>query len=97
MEISLERFLSSGRQADILFTYRTSISGASSKEALAKINPLIKDIKPLTKGAVYSPLPNYSQSMDRLDEIIKEIAAILHPEKFPGYRLKFFTKLPDKG
>ena len=40
-------------------------------------------------------MPNYSQSADRLDEIIEELAAILHPERFPGYCRKFFTELPE--
>ncbi|MEA1867864.1 MAG: hypothetical protein U9N19_07180 [Thermodesulfobacteriota bacterium] len=40
-------------------------------------------------------MPNYSQSADRLDEIIEELAAILHPERFPGYCKKFFTELPE--
>ncbi len=96
MEITLERFLSSGKKADILFTYRTPETGATSKEALARINPLLRDIGPLTRGRVYSPLPVYAQGMDRLDEIIEEMAAILNPERFPGYRLKFFKELPDK-
>jgi len=50
----------------------------------------------LTKGKVFAPLPCYSQSADRLDEIIFEIAAILHPKRFPGYNKKFFTELPGK-
>ncbi len=33
--------------------------------------------------------------MDKLDEIITEIAAILNPELFPGYKLKFFVELPE--
>ncbi len=96
MEITLERFLSSGKKADILFTYKTPGAGATSKEALARTNPLLKDIGPLTRGRVYSPLPAYAQSADRLDEIIKEVAAILNPKRFPGYHLKFFKELPDK-
>ncbi len=79
-----------------MFTYRTQVSGISSKEALARINPLVSAIKPLTKGEVYTPLPCYSQSAHRLDEIIMEVAAILNPERFPGYKLKFFSRLPEK-
>ncbi len=96
MEISLERFLSSGKKADILFTYRTSLTGATSKSALAKINPILRGIKPLTKGKVFAPLPCYGQSGDKLDKIIEEIAAILHPRLFPNYHLKFFKELPTR-
>ncbi|WP_310598606.1 ABC transporter substrate-binding protein [Desulfobulbus sp.] len=95
IEITLERFLYSGRDADIFFTYRTGEMGATSKEALAKLNPLIKDIAPLKRGKVYAPLPHYNQSADRLDEILTEISAILHPEAYPGYRLHYFVELPE--
>ena len=96
IEISMERFLYSGHEANIYFTYRTPATGATSKEALAKLHPLLADIKPLgPEGKVYSPLPHYSQSGDKLDEIFTEIAAIIHPDLYPGYTLRYFYELPD--
>lgn len=95
IEIAVERFLYSGEDADILFTYRSKDSGATSKAALARMNPLLKGIGPLKHGRVYAPLPHYIQSGDRLDEILTEIAAILHPEVYPGFRLRYFVELPD--
>ncbi len=97
IEISMERFLYSGEQATIYFTYRTPKTGATSKEALRKNHPLLAGIKPLgPEGRVYAPLPHYSQSGDKLDEIFTEIAAILHPDLYPGYTLKYFQELPDR-
>jgi iron complex transport system substrate-binding protein len=96
IEIAVERFLYSGEEADILFTYRDKESGATSKAALAHMNPLLEGIRPLTQGKVYAPLPHYIQSGDRLDEILTEIAAILHPEVYPGYHYRYFMELPDK-
>lgn len=95
IEIAVERFLYSGQEADIFFTYRNQESGATSKAALARMNPLLKDIRPLKQGKVYSPLPHYVQSGDRLDEILTEIAAILHPEVYPDYERRYFVELPD--
>ncbi len=95
IEISLERFLHSGQDADIFFTYRTPENGATSKAALARANPLLAGIKPFKDGRVYSPLPHYSQSGDKLDKILTDIAAILHPESYPGYQIQFFRELPD--
>lgn len=95
IEISVERFLYSGENADIFFTYRTRKSGATSKATIARLNPLIKDIAPLQSGKVFAPLPCYIQSMDRLDEILTEISAILHPDRYPGYSLRYFEELPD--
>lgn len=94
IEIAVERFLYSGEEADILFTYRDKASGATSKAALARINPLLKDIRPFREGRVFAPLPHYIQSGDRLDEILTEIAAILHPEVYPGFERRYFVELP---
>lgn len=96
IEISTERFIHSGKEAEIYFTYRTPARGATSKAALARLNPLIAQIRPLgPEGRVYAPLAHYSQSSDRLDEILVEISAILHPQAYPGHRLSFFTELPN--
>ena len=94
IEIAVERFLYSGEEADILFTYRTPDSGVTSKAALARMNPLLADIRPIKKGRVYAPMPHYVQSGDRLDEILTEIAAILHPEAYPDFTYRYFTELP---
>ena len=59
------------------------------------MNPLLASIRPLKHGKVYAPLPHYVQSGDRLDEILTEIAAILHPECYPGYQYRYFEELPD--
>jgi len=97
IEISLERFLYSGMDADIYFTYRTPDKGATSKAALARLYPILAGIKPLgPDGKVYAPLPHYSQSGDQLDKIFTELAAIMHPDLYPGYQLKYFQELPDK-
>jgi len=81
--------------ADCLITYRSPEAGATSKAAIARINPLVGKIRPLNSGKVFSPLKHYSQSADRLDEIIMEVAAMLHPELFKGFDYKFFTELPQ--
>jgi iron complex transport system substrate-binding protein len=95
IEIAVERFLYSGDEADILFTYRSKEDGATSKAALARMNPLLKDIRPFKQGKVFAPLPHYKQSGDRLDEILTEIAAILHPEVYRNYEHRYFVELPD--
>ena len=80
-----------------LFTYRIPEMGTSSIKALASIDPLLKDIRPFTHGKVFAPLPHCSQSADRLDEIIEEVAAILHPELYKNYTNEFFVQLTDKN
>ncbi|MGD8561525.1 MAG: ABC transporter substrate-binding protein [Desulfarculaceae bacterium] len=94
LEISLERFFSSGKMADVMITYRDPGQGITSKAQLAKVNPEMALIKPVQKGEIYFPLKKYNQSGHKLDEIIEEVAAILHPELYQGYKLKYFVKLP---
>ena len=55
IEIAVERFLYSGEDADILFTYRTKEMGATSKAALARLNPLLAAVRPFKEGKVYAP------------------------------------------
>jgi len=81
--------------ADCLITYRSPKAGATSRAAIARINPLVGKIKPLNSGRVFSPLKDYAQSADRMDEIIMEVAAMLHPEFFKGFDYNFFKELPQ--
>jgi iron complex transport system substrate-binding protein len=96
LEVSLERFFSTAKRAQVMFTYRTTQTGINSKEDLAKANPVLGRIYPLQHGRIYSPLPRYHQSGNLLDQIIRELAAILQPDLFPGYKLQFFFELPEK-
>ncbi|MFZ5585422.1 MAG: ABC transporter substrate-binding protein [Thermodesulfobacteriota bacterium] len=95
LEISLERFYSAAKQADVMFTYRSPESGMASKADLARTNPALAGAKPMASGRVYFPLPEYNQSGHRMDEVIEEIAAILQPQFFPERRITLFHTLPE--
>lgn len=96
LEVSLERFFSTATQADVMFTYRSPMSGIATKADMARTNPALARIKPMTKGRIYFPLAHYHQSGHLMDQVIMEIAAILHPELYPKHKLQFFHQLPDK-
>ena len=96
LEVSLERFFSTAKRAQVMFTYRGTQTGINSKEDLAKANPALGRIYPLQHGRIFSPLPHYHQSGNLLDQKIREIAAILQPDLFPGHKLQFFYELPEK-
>jgi iron complex transport system substrate-binding protein len=96
LEISLERFYSAAKQADVMFTYRSPETGMASKADLARTNPALAGTKPLASGRVYFPLPEYNQSGHRMDEVIEEIAAILQPRLFPERKITLFHALPEK-
>jgi len=96
LEIALERFYASGNQADVMITYRGPALGMATKAQMAKANKSIAGIRPLTAGRVYCPLDHYRQSSHRLDEVLIDLAAIIHPELYPGHKLKFFMEMPEK-
>jgi iron complex transport system substrate-binding protein len=96
LEIALERFFFSGNQADIMITYRTPRQGVATKARMAALNKTIAGIKPLNTGKVFYPRKHYSQSADKLDEILVELAAMIHPELYPGHKLKFFAEMPEE-
>jgi len=78
-----------------MITYRTPITGLDNKAKIAKVFPRLASIKPLRIGRVIAPMRHYERSMHRLDEIIEEVAAYLHPDLFPEVKHKYLRMLPD--
>ena len=95
LEISLERFFRSASEADVLITYRTPFVGMDNKAKIAKNFPDLASTKPLTTGKIIVPMRHYERSMHRLDDIIEEVAAYLHPDLFPEVKHKYLRLLPD--
>ncbi len=93
LEITIERFFMAGRRADVMFTYRSPKTGINTKRQLAIENPIMKKIKPMVSGNIYSPREIYYESYHRLDEIMLEVASILQPKIFGEPQYKFFLKL----
>lgn len=98
MRVTLEKFFSRAKNADILITYRGPESGISSKERLRQSSRLLQtvDIKPMNKGRIYFTGWRLYQSADTAG-IIAELAAILHPGLFPEIKKPgYFFELPNK-
>jgi len=93
LEITLERFFLAGRKADVMFTYRSPKTGINTKKELARENPIMKKIKPMVSGNIYSPKEIYYESYHKLDEIMYEIASIMQPKIFGEPKYKYFMKL----
>ena len=75
LEITLERFFLAGRTADVMFTYRSAKTGINTKKQLAIENPIMRKIKPMISGNIYSPKEIYYESYHKLDEVMYEIAS----------------------
>ncbi|MDR2349899.1 MAG: ABC transporter substrate-binding protein [Deltaproteobacteria bacterium] len=95
IEVSLEKFVESGREADVLFLYPGFADYAKSKADLIKYNENLASLKPLgPNGRTYMTRPIFYESFGRLGEICEELAAILHPEAFPPREPVFFREIP---
>jgi iron complex transport system substrate-binding protein len=94
IEVSLEKFIDAGKDADVMFMYPGLMQDAASKEDIIRYNENLSSFKPLSpEGRVYMTENLFYESFGRLDEIAEELAAILHPEAFPGHELKFFKEI----
>lgn len=79
-----------------MITYRTPRQGMATKARMKKTNKTIAGIRPLNGGKVFYPLKHYRQSADKLDQILVELAAMIHPELYPGHKLNYFAEMPEE-
>lgn len=79
-----------------MITYRTPRLGMATKSAMKRTNKTIAGIKPLNSGKVFYPRRSYRQSADKLDRILLELAAMIHPELYPGLKLRYFAAMPEE-
>jgi iron complex transport system substrate-binding protein len=94
IEVSLERFIDSGKETEVLFLYPGFASNANTKEDIIRYNDNLSLLKPLgPEGRTYMTEPIFYESFGRLEEISIELAAILHPELFPDHKLVFFREI----
>jgi iron complex transport system substrate-binding protein len=96
IEVSWERFIASGRSADVFVFYPNFAAPAVSKADLRARHPFLANFKALgPNGRIWAARPVFYQSAGHLAEIAEEIAALVHPEQYPGKRLKYFEELPE--
>lgn len=55
---------------------------------------LFANVSALQQCNVYAFQPWYWQSLDRVDEFMQDVGAIIHPARFPGHSLLQFKRLP---
>lgn len=90
LQISLEELVFKGSTSDFLIYSSDAVSSTSD---IISINPILSRLGSIQNCQVYAFEPWYWQKIDRLDDFVNDIAAILHPEVFAGYELKQFKKV----
>lgn len=92
--ITFEEYYARGKEADIYIDNTMMNLGHNTIANITGQSKLMADLPALKKGNVWGYQPWYWQSLDKTDEVIGDLATIFHPDLFPGYQLKHFTKLP---
>ena len=94
MQITVEKFFSRAKDADILITYRGPEEGITSKEAFKKASELLKtiEIKPMNEGRIYFTGWRLWETADTAG-IIYELASIFHPKLFPLKKHNYFFEI----
>lgn len=92
--ITMEAFFGGARDADLYIMENSAGRGARSIRQLKASAKIKLDIKPVRSGKIWVTQPWYWESMDHMDEIFADIAAIIHPELFPDHKLVFFEPMP---
>lgn len=54
---------------------------------------IMKNMKSIKNGELRVSQPCWYQSVDKLDEIIEDLAAIYHPEEFKDHKVRHYYKL----
>lgn len=93
-QVSMEDFYALAKDADILiFSSTTDYMKDPTIRGIVKDNPLFADIKAVKNGDVWAYAPDWWQTIPETDLIVKDIAAVFHPEKFPGHKTTKLVKL----
>jgi iron complex transport system substrate-binding protein len=94
MELNLESFLVASAQADIYFASVLYEGEVKTKADYLGYHPELSRLKSFGPGGrVYMPEAILFQDTGRLSDMVKEVAAIIHPEIWPDRKLKYFREL----
>jgi len=93
LSCDLEMFYKRGLEADLFIISSTKGGGVRRVSDLVSLNPMLKDLKSVKSGNVWCYRPTFWQAVDRPDEVLKDIAAMINPAGYPGYKPVYFEKL----
>ncbi len=89
--VNIEDLILRARDADVLIV--PSYTAKSLKD-LKELEPRLKEIKAFRDGRVYAITEDYWQlGLLHTDVVIRDLAAILHPDLFKNYKPRFFVRL----
>ena len=90
--VSVEELINRAANADVFIEIYMG-SPIESKDELIQQVPGLAETKPFKEDRVYTMQPWFWQRIHKMDKIIEDLAAILHPELFPQHELTMFKKI----
>ena len=95
LELDIEEFLSRSAPAEIYFASLIHEGQIETKADYLGRHPELSRVKAFGAGGrVVSPQDLVFQDTGRLESIVKEVAAIIHPELYPDIPAYYFRDLP---
>jgi iron complex transport system substrate-binding protein len=94
--ITAEELVARGMNADLWINSHQIHTFQPTIKDLVAANPYLRDLPAIKEGKVWKLKPWWYQTLDKTDEQIQDLAAIFHPELFPGYELKHLSKMPKE-
>lgn len=94
--ITNEEFYAKSSNADIYVFEGMGKTRPETISEFVKQAPIIENMKSIKSGELWSSQPWWSQSVDKLDEIIEDLAAIFYPEEFKGHEVRHYFKVANR-
>lgn len=93
-KVTFEDFYAKGNTADIVFNEPMGKKTYANIGEIYATSPLLLELPAVKAGNVWSFQPDWFQSIDKLDQIVADYAAIVHPDAFKDHEIKFMVKVP---
>jgi len=90
--ITPEEIVARGKNAEI-FIYAMNPPYIKSLDEVRQLSPALAELDVVRQDKVWCFQPWYWQAVDKTDEIIEDLAALFHPELYPGHKVRHFLKL----
>ncbi|MBE6066061.1 ABC transporter substrate-binding protein [Clostridium cochlearium] len=90
--MTFEDFYAKSINADV-YIYDPSSTTPKSITGFIKQVPIIENMKAIKNEQLWAAQPWWSQSVDKLDEIMEDLAAIFYPEEFKEHKVKHYYKV----
>lgn len=91
--ITFEDFYAKSSNADIYVYEAMGKNRPKTTKDFVKQVPIVENMKSIKNKQLWVSQPCWYQSVDKLDEIIEDLAAIYHPDLFKDHKINYYYKV----